>query len=58
MPKADRRDHQIAKLEIENSKLTNDLERARQVIAVQSKLSALLDQLATGNAASNEGELR
>ncbi|MGH3094784.1 MAG: hypothetical protein ACRDMV_02135 [Streptosporangiales bacterium] len=58
-PKADPRGRQIAKLQAENAKLAGDLGRAQQVIEVQSKLSALLDQLATGSDdAPNGGEPR
>ncbi|MGH3500876.1 MAG: hypothetical protein ACRDQA_08250 [Nocardioidaceae bacterium] len=57
-PKADPRDRQIAKLQAETAKLSGELERAQQVIEVQSKLSALLDQLATGSDAPNGGEPR
>lgn len=57
-PKADPRDRQIAKLQAEKAKLSTELERAQQVIEVQSKLSALLDQLATGSDVPNGGEPR
>jgi hypothetical protein len=45
-PKADPRDRQIVKLEAEVAKLRQELGKARTVIEVQGKLSALLDQLA------------
>lgn len=49
-PKADPRDRAIAALESENARLAAELDKARVVIEVQGKLSALLDQFATGNA--------
>src|SRR5687768_17027688 len=49
-PSADQRDAEIARLKRENERLTDDLGKARAVIEVQGKLSALLDQLASGNA--------
>lgn len=49
-PKGDLRDRKIAALEADNARLTDQLQRAQQVIEVQSKLSALLDQLAPGSA--------
>lgn len=49
-PKSDPRDRKIAALEAERAKLAARLDQAEQVIEVQSKLSALLDQLATGSA--------
>lgn len=48
-PKADPRDKDIARLESENARLRSELGKARTVIEVQGKLSALLDQLATGS---------
>jgi len=42
----------------ENQRLSAELERARQVIEVQGKLSALLEQLATTSATKTEGETR
>ncbi|MET7544130.1 hypothetical protein, partial [Streptomyces sp. NPDC005507] len=55
-PKADPRDKEIARLEAENAKLQAELGKARTVIEVQSKLSALLDQFATDSATTNNGE--
>lgn len=55
-PKADPRDKEIARLEAENAKLQAELGKARTVIEVQSKLSALLDQIATDSATTNNGE--
>jgi transposase-like protein len=46
-PQADPRDRENAKLRTENECLTAELEKARKVIDVQGKLSALLGQLAT-----------
>jgi transposase len=54
-PKSDPQDREIAKLEAENASLVAELARARSVIEVQGKLSALLDQFATGSA-GEEGE--
>lgn len=51
---ADPRDAETARLKAENARLTAELERARQVIEVQGKLSALLDQLATGSGMDSE----
>ncbi|MER6367406.1 transposase [Streptomyces mirabilis] len=55
-PKADPRDKEIARLRAENARLENELDKARTVIDVQSKLSALLDQFATDSAATKNGE--
>ncbi len=52
-PKADPRDKEIAKLKAENARLETALGKARTVIEVQGKLSALLDQLAPGSAMNN-----
>jgi transposase-like protein len=46
-PPADARDRELARLRRENERLTAQLDKARTVIEVQGKLSALLDQLAT-----------
>jgi transposase-like protein len=51
-PRADPRDRQIAKLEGEVARLAGELDTARTVIEVQGKLSALLDQFATGSAST------
>jgi transposase len=57
--KADPRDRELEWLRAENEKLADDLDKARRVIEVQGKLSALLDQLATDNAPTNDrGETR
>lgn len=55
-PKADPRDRQIVALEAKVAKLESKLGNARTVIEVQGKLSALLDQLATGSAKTTDGE--
>jgi transposase len=49
------RDHELAKLRQENARLQLDLATARRVIEVQGKLSALLEQFATGSAESTNG---
>jgi len=46
-PPADTRDKEIARLRRENERLSAELGKARKVIDVQGKLSALLGQLAT-----------
>jgi transposase-like protein len=57
-PVADPRDTEIARLKRENERLAEDLGRARTVIEVQGKLSALLDQLASGNASTRRSETK
>lgn len=57
-PKADPRDRRIAKLEAEKEKLEAELGKARTVMEVQGKLSALLDQLATSGPEADGGEPR
>src|SRR5579859_4317303 len=49
-PPTDPREHELAKLQRENARLQADLVKARRVIEIQGKLSALLEQLATGSA--------
>ena len=49
-PPADPRDRELARLQRENARLRDRLERARKVIEVQGELSALLDRLANGSA--------
>lgn len=56
-PRADPRDKEIARLEAQVARLETELGKARTVIEVQSKLSALLDQFATDSAMRN-GESR
>ena len=55
-PRNDPRDQEIAKLKRENVRLQADLANAHHVIEVQRKLSALLEQLATGSAETSGGE--
>ena len=55
-PPTDPREHELAKLEHENARLQADLAKARRVIEIQGKLSALLEQLATGGAERTGGE--
>jgi transposase len=57
-PRNDPRDQEVAKLKRENARLQADLAKAHHVIEVQRKLSALLEQLATGSAELNGGEPR
>jgi transposase-like protein len=57
-PPADAREHELGRLRQENARLQSDLAKARRVIDVQRKLSALLEQLATGSAEPNGGEPR
>jgi transposase len=54
-PPADPRERQLARLEGDNARLRDQLERARKVIEVQGELSALLGELATGGA-TNDSE--
>src|SRR5213078_2468699 len=46
-PPADPRDREVARLRQQNQRLASELDKARKVIEVQGKLSALLEQLAT-----------
>ena len=55
-PPADRREGELARLRRENARLQADLAKAQRVIDVQRKLSALLEQLATGSAEPSGGE--
>ena len=57
-PLADPRDQQVARLRRENERLQAELDKARKVIEVQGKLSALLEQLATDSAPEAGGETR
>jgi len=52
-PPADLKDRQIAKLEADKAQLQADLDRARRVVEVQGKLSALLEEL-SGSANDDE----
>ena len=51
--KADPRDREIVRLKRENDRLGNELDKSRQVVEIQKKLSALLEQLATDSTAEN-----
>jgi transposase len=56
---ADPRDQQLARLRKENQRLAGELGKARKVIEVQGKLSALLEQLATDSVTQpQQGETR
>ena len=55
-PPTDSRDQEVARLRRDNARLQSDLAKARKVIEVQGKLSALLEQLATGGAETSGGE--
>jgi len=55
---ADTRDREVARLRRENERLTGELDRARKVIEVQGKLSALLEELATDSAPKDRGETK
>jgi transposase-like protein len=51
-PPVDARDREIARLCRDNERLAAELDKARRVIEVQGKLSALLGQLATDSPSS------
>jgi transposase-like protein len=56
---ADPRDREMARLRKENQRLAGELGKARRVIEVQGKLSALLEQLATDSVTQpQQGETR
>jgi transposase-like protein len=55
-PAADPLERENARLRQANERLASELAKARTVIEVQSKLSALLDSLATGSASETDGE--
>ena len=55
---ADPRDKEIARLKHRTERLESELDKARKVIEVQGKLSALLEQLATDSAPDEKGETR
>jgi transposase-like protein len=55
--KADPRDREIVRLKREVDRLAGELDKSRQVVEIQKKLSALLEQLAMGSTAEN-GEHR
>ena len=52
------RDREVTRLRRENERLAAELDKARQVIEVQGKLSALLEQLATDSAPTDRDETR
>jgi len=54
----DPRDREVARLRRENERLVGELDKARKVIEVQGKLSALLEELATDSAPKDRGETR
>jgi transposase len=55
---ADPRDQEVDRLRKENQRLSSELDKARKVIEVQGKLSALLEQLATDSVAQDQGGMR
>jgi transposase len=55
---ADPRDREIAQLRRRTAQLEGELDRARKVIEVQGKLSALLEELATDSAPNDRGETK
>ena len=57
-PQADPRDQEIARWKRRAERAEADLDKARKVIEVQGKLSALLEQFATDSAPTERGETR
>jgi transposase len=55
---ADPRDREIARLKKDKARLATELDKARMVIEVQGKLSALLEQFATDNVDDDQGETK
>lgn len=55
---ADPRDCELARLRRDNERLAGELDKARKVIEVQGKLSALLEQLATDSDPTGRGETK
>lgn len=55
---ADPRDREVARLRQRVDRLESDLDKARKVIEVQGKLSALLEELATDSAPTDRGETK
>jgi transposase-like protein len=51
-PAADARDKELARLRAQVGRLEGELGKARKVIEIQGKLSALLDELATDSSSS------
>ena len=56
-PPVDARDRQIEQLQAERDKMAGELERTRRVVEVQSKLSALLEDL-SAESANNDTKRR
>ena len=57
-PAADPKDAEIARLKRRVERAEAELDKARKVIEVQGKLSALLEQLATDSASTERGETK
>jgi len=57
-PPADPIEREVTRLRRENERLATELDKARKVIEVQGKLSALLEQLATDSAPKDRGETK
>ena len=55
---ADPRDREVAQLKKDNARLATELDKAKKVIEVQGKLSALLEQFATDSEEREKGETR
>jgi transposase len=55
---ADPRDKEIGRLRRDRDRLAGELTKARKVIEVQGKLSALLEQFATDSATDESGETK
>jgi transposase-like protein len=55
---ADPRDKEIARLKRRTERLESELDKARKVIEIQGKLSALLEQFATDSADNSRGETK
>jgi len=57
-PQTDPREREVARLRNETRRLELELDKARKVIEIQSKLSALLEGLATESAEAESGRSR
>ena len=55
-PRADARDREIVRLRKDKERLESQLDKAQQVIEIQGKLSALLEQIATDSMPETGGE--